>query len=97
MMRPIPYKADEMSPLALRNDETGEVYKGEYIDMRLQMDTIPKGKFSYNCRHGDDGDWITPVTIERGNVIVNFSGVFITEKEIVFPKGKNYICVTVTA
>ena len=93
-MEPISYNPKETWSIELENDETGEVYEGEYIDMRLQMDTVPTGKFAYNCRHGDDGDWVTPATIEKGYVVVNFAGVFITEKEIQFPEGKDYIPVT---
>lgn len=93
-MKPVPYNPNQTWGVELQNDETGEVYEGEYIDIRLEMDTIPDGKFAYNCRHNDDGDWISPVTIEKGNVMVNFAGVFITDKELVFPEGKDYICVT---
>lgn len=93
-MKPIPYKPNEVWSIELKNDETGEIYEGEYIDMRLQMDTIPEGKFAYNCHHDDDGDWVSPATIEKGNVVVNFAGVFITAKEIQFPEGKDYIPVT---
>ncbi len=90
----IPYNEKEVWSIKLKNDDTEEVYEGEYIDLRLKMDTIPAGKFGYNCRHDDDGNWITPVTIERGGVMVNFAGVFITDKEIAFPDGKNFIPVT---
>lgn len=66
----------------LFNGETQ--YKGELIDLRIDPDTIPKGKFWYHCRHDDNGDWCTPVTIEP-NVWVNFCGTFITDEEIKFP------------
>ena len=62
--------------------------------MRIQMDSIPSGKHGYNCRHDDDGDWVTPVTIEKGGVMINFAGVFITETEIAFPEGQDYIPAT---
>ena len=93
-MRPIPYKEKYFLHVSLKNNETNEVYEGEYIDMRVQMDTIPYGKFAYTCRHGDTGNWFDPVTIEKRNIIVNFSGVFITDKEIEFQDGKDYISVT---
>lgn len=93
-MKPIAYNQEDTFDMTLANDETKEVYEGEYIDRRLVMSTIPEGKYGYNCRHDDDGDWVTPVTIERGNVMVNFAGVFIIDREIEFPEGKNYICVT---
>ena len=61
----------------------GELYTGKYIDMRLDRKTIPEGFHVYECRHGDDGDWFTPVTIETG-VIVNFAGTFLTKTPIQF-------------
>lgn len=94
-MKPIPYNKNDAWCVELINDETGHIYEGEYIDMRIMMDTIPEGRFAYNCRHGGDGNWVDPVTIEKGDVIVNFAGVFITDKEITFPEGKTYICVTI--
>lgn len=66
------------------NEETGEIYEGKFYDFRIDPATIPEGKFMYHCRHDDDGDWTTPVTIEP-RVMVNFCGVLITDKEIVFP------------
>lgn len=93
-MSSIPYSKADVCYLDLRNNKTGEIYEGEYIDMRLQPDTIPKGKHAYNCRHGDNGDWWTPCTIESGCVMVNFAGVFITDRKIIFPEGLDYICVT---
>lgn len=94
-MKPIPYASKDAMNISLKNDDTGEIYKGEFIDMRLQMNTIPEGKFAYNCRHDDDGNWVDPVTIEKGGVMVNFAGVLIVENEIEFPEDKNYIPVTV--
>ena len=93
-MKPIAYNQKDAFDMTLINDETKEVYEGKYIDMRLDMSTIPEGKYGYNCRHDDDWDWVTPVMIERGNVMVNFAGVFIVDQEIKFPEGKNYICVS---
>lgn len=90
-MKPIPYDQNDTVDIMLKNDESGEIYEGKYVDMRLQMDTISTEKFAYNCRHGDDGNCFNPITIEKGNVRVNFAGVFITDKEIVFPEGKDYI------
>ena len=93
-MEPIAYREQSVWNIELQDDNTGEVYEGEYIDMRVRRDTIPAGKYAYNCRHDDDGDWVTPVTIEKGGVMINFAGVFITAKELIFPEGKNYIPVT---
>lgn len=69
--------------------EDGTEYIGEFIDLRIKADTIPEGKFMYHCRHDDDGDWVTPVTIER-KVVVNFCGTLIMDTEIDF-KGETYI------
>jgi len=90
-MTPIPYNKKDMMHITLTNTDTLEEYEGEYIDIRLQMDTIPKEKYAYNCRHGDESDWFEPVTIEKGGVLVNFAGVFVTDKEIIFPEGQDYI------
>lgn len=69
--------------------EDGTEYKGEFIDLRIDPATIPKDKYVYHCRHDDDGDWTTPVTIEK-RVLVNFCGTLITETEIDF-KGEKEI------
>ena len=89
-MKPIMYKKSNTWSVEIKNDITGEIYEGEYIDMRIQMDSIPSGKHGYNCRHDDDGDWVTPVTIEKGGVMINFAGVF----KIAFPEGQDCIPVT---
>lgn len=74
---------------AILTAEDGTEYKGEFIDLRIDPTTIPKGKYMYHCRHDDDGDWTTPVTIEK-HVLVNFCGTFIMDTEIDF-KGETYI------
>ena len=89
-MKPIPYNQEDLWYVELENTSTGEIYDGRFIDFRLDRDTIPKGKFAYDCRHGDD-DWDSPITIEKRGVRVNFAGVFVTDKEIIFPKNKDYI------
>ena len=85
-MRPIPYKAESMDNVVLIGED-GTQYIGEYIDMRLDRTTIPNGKYAYDCRHDDDGDWVTPVTIEK-RVMVNFAGTFVTDTPIMFPDEK---------
>lgn len=88
----IPYNKKDMMHITLTNTDTLEEYEGEYIDIRLQMDTIPKEKYAYNCRHGDASDYrFEPITIEKGGVLVNFAGVFVTDKEIIFPEDQDYI------
>lgn len=61
----------------------GKRYEGEFIDLRINRKTVPDGKFMYHCRHDDNGDWVTPVTIEP-SVFVNFCGSLITDEEIIF-------------
>lgn len=81
-MRPIPYKAESMGDVVLIGEGDTQ-YTGKYIDMRLDRATIPNGKYAYDCRHDDDGDWVTPVTIEK-RVVVNFAGTFVTSTPIEF-------------
>lgn len=74
-------KRKSMRLVAISN---GKTYEGEFIDFRIDKDTIPQGKFMYQCRHDDDGNWIDPVTIET-RVLVNFCGTLIMDREIEFP------------
>lgn len=62
----------------------GVRYEGEWIDERVNPETIPKGLHWYHCRHADDGSWSEPSAIEP-RVVVNFSGTFITTKPIKWP------------
>lgn len=64
-------------------DMDGNKLKGEFFDWRIDPTTIPEGKHVYMCRHDDNGDWVTPVTIER-RVWVNFCGTFITDAPLEF-------------
>lgn len=75
---------NKMYDFVATNELTGEIYEGKFYDFRIDPTTIPADKFMYHCRHDDDWDWTTPVTIER-RVMVNFCGTLITDKEIVFP------------
>lgn len=88
-MKPVTYDKKLMREVELVGED-GTVYKGEYTDYRIKRDDLPEGKFAYSCRHGDCGDWVTPLTIEK-SVVVNFAGTFITDKEIEFPEGQDYI------
>lgn len=63
--------------------ENGKKYVGEYVDARVVRETVPTNLHVYECRHGDEDDWSTPITIED-RVIVNFAGTFITKKPIKF-------------
>lgn len=60
--------------------ENGESFSGEFMDVHVDPDTVPKGKFMYACRH-TDYNWIKPATIER-SVNVNFAGCFVTNTPI---------------
>ena len=53
---------------------------------REVLSKIP-GFHTYETRHGDDGDWVTPVSIKKEGirVSVNFCAVVITTEEIPFP------------
>ena len=86
-MRPIPYKSEQTDTVTMIG-ENGARYIGEYIDMRLDRATIPKDKYAYDCRHDDNGDRVSPVTIEN-HVLVNFAGTFITDAPIKFPDEKH--------
>lgn len=77
------YQSAQRHSMRLVAFAENEIYEGEFIDFRIDKDTIPEGKFMYHCRHDDDGDWVTPVTIEQ-RVIVNFCGTLITNKKIEF-------------
>lgn len=75
----------------LKSDIDGDIYEGDFICTRINMNTIPEGKFGYECRHDDYGNEDYPATIETGTVGVNFCGVLITDEEIIFPEGQDYI------
>ena len=52
--------------------------------VRIAPDTLPAGKHSYETRHGDNGDWCTPVSImPAGCVIkVNYCGTIISDEDL---------------
>ena len=56
-------------------------FEGEFYDFRIDPKTIPEGKYMYHMRHDDNGDWCTPISIEKG-VMVNFCGTFITNEPL---------------
>jgi len=82
-MKPITYKPEDMQVVEFISKDN-ICYIGEYIDMRIERDSVPKNKYVYECRHGYDCDLMTPVTIEE-RVYANFAGTFITDKPIIFP------------
>ena len=52
--------------------------------VRIAPDTLPNGKHAYTTRHGDNGDWCTPVAIapECEIIRVNYCGTIITDEPI---------------
>ena len=62
----------------------GRSITGEFFDgMRINLNSIPKGKIWYQTRHNDDGDMATPVTIvERQGITVNFCGTLISDTDL---------------
>ena len=62
----------------------GRSITGEFFDgMRINLNSIPKGKIWYQTRHNDDGDMATPVTIvERQGITVNFCGTLISDADL---------------
>jgi len=62
----------------------GRTIAGEFFDgMRINLNSIPKGKIWYQTRHNDDGDMATPVTIvEKQGISVNFCGTLISDMDL---------------
>ena len=54
----------------------GTTVNGEFIDLRISVETLPKGTEWYHIRHSDD-DGSEPASLKRGCVVVNFFGTFI--------------------
>lgn len=53
--------------------------EGYFTELRVDKDTIPKGIYYYELRHGDDDSY--PCAIED-SVIVNYFGAVFTEEPI---------------
>jgi len=60
-----------------------------FTNARIQTDSVPEGWFCYDLR-GSDDDPGQPVTLEI-LVVVNHAGTILTQENISFPKGKNYL------
>ncbi len=56
----------------------GREYDGLYSDIRVVKSSIPSPLNGYDIRHEDDDD-MSPVSIKKGNIMVNCYGTFITE------------------
>lgn len=76
------YNDEEKTPMSLVL-ENGISVKGEFIDLRIAIDTLPPNKEWYQIRHADD-DECELASLKRGCVVVNFFGTFICDpiKEI---------------
>jgi len=59
--------------LVLENSITVE---GEFIGLRIAVETLPKGRQWYQIRHCDD-DGSEPASLKRGCVAVNIFGTFV--------------------
>ena len=69
------YRKESKSPMLLTL-ANGKTIEGEFIDLRIATETLPKGKLWYHIRHTDD-DWSEPASLKNGCVVVNFCGTFI--------------------
>lgn len=49
----------------------------EFNDMRIDRDTVPKGKYQYEVAGDDDSGW-DPARVKAG-VLVNFFGTLISD------------------
>lgn len=56
--------------------ENGISVEGEFIDLRIAVETLPKGRQWYQIHHCDD-DGSEPASLKRGCVAVNFFGTFV--------------------
>ena len=69
------YKKEDARPMCLVL-ENGLAVEGEFIDLRISVETLPQGKTWYHLRHADDDD-TGPATVKNGCVAVNFFGTLI--------------------
>lgn len=71
------YNEQDRTPMLLVL-ENGTTVKGEFIDLRITVGTLPPNKEWYQIRHADD-DGGEPASLKRGCVVVNFFGTFICD------------------
>lgn len=71
------YNKESKTPmsLVLENSITAE---GQFVDLRIAVETLPKGKQWHHIRHCDD-DGSEPASLKRGCVAVNFFGTFVRD------------------
>lgn len=77
------YRQESKTPMLLTL-ANGNTIEGEFINLRIETDTLPKGKLWYHIRHTDD-DWTEPASLKNGCVVVNFCGTFICAPHQRFP------------
>lgn len=65
------YRQESKTPMLLTL-ANGKTIEGKFIDLRIDTNTLPKGKLWYHIRHTDD-DWTEPASLKNGCVVVNFA------------------------
>lgn len=65
--------------------DNGQVVEGEFIDIRIDLNTIPSDKKRFSIRHSDD-DGGEPASLIDGGCLVNFFGVLICDKNVELPE-----------
>ncbi|MDD2298086.1 MAG: hypothetical protein K2I55_13655 [Phocaeicola sp.] len=80
------YRQKSKTPMLLTL-ANGKTIEGEFIDLRIDTNTLPKGKLWYHIRHTDD-DLTEPASLKNGCVVVNFCGTFICDPIDDFPCGQ---------
>ena len=71
------YNDEDKTPMLLVL-ENGVSVRGEFIDLRIAVDTLPPNKEWYQIRHADD-DGSEPASLKRSCVVVNFFGTFVCD------------------
>lgn len=67
--------------MLIRGKEIVKVVEAERISKEEVAQAEENNHHVYAMRHGDDGDWSVPVTIEPG-VLVNYWGYLITKEPL---------------
>ena len=70
---------NDFTPLEITLED-GTTYVGMFTDMRLDRETLPEGKFAYDCRH-DDASWAELCQLQPF-VLVNHAGTFVVNEPI---------------
>lgn len=78
----LPYSYCNFKNCIFTDIDTGTDYKGIYTPHRVDRDTVPKGKYVYECRHCDSS--VSRIATVERIVKVNFKGTFICDTPINF-------------